>query len=358
MRIRSALALHKAHRLAVSGRAPEAVECLGKTYSEIPDPRLLIQSVRIAGSREDRGLLISRHPDNGSAMLISAISAMDAGDYPGATLAATNGLSARPGDPSLLALLMIARFRSGAEPMDWAELRESVKNSTRDVKAVALQEVERAILRLSPSDCGALEKDDALGGPAGFILDRLDDLAAIMGWMLSNIVNLISNAADSGKRAVYRHVIEGDRLAGQRRKDEAAAQFEKALQADPACVEALESLSRYYVESGDVERATSLFTALEKALASAGEGASPHLSRLRADISFFNGKFKEAVDLYEGAVILSPHDHMAQYRRGLCHLQMNDERKSAESFKRVLSMPNAGLLEDRFDALAEMVSRI
>ena len=212
-------------------------------------------------------------------------------------------------------------------------------------------EVERRIIQSRPGERGAAEKEDTLGGPFGILLDRLDDLAAIMGFALSYSINLVKHAADPEKRALYRLITQGDRLWAMRRHGDAAQRFEEALRMDPACVESLESLTRHYLNEGETAKAVARFSALEKSLASTGDAMPPHIVRVSADLAFFTGKHEKAVSLYAETIKTSPHDYVAPYRRGLCLLRMGDEKGAAESFRLALCRPNPKLMEERFDAL-------
>ena len=351
MTIKSTLALHRARRLVNAGRTATAVESLKNSCARMTDPRLFIQKAILSGEIEDRSALRRLYPQNAAALLTASVLSYAAGEYEDADRSAMDGLSASPADSSLKTLILLARSRAGHEPLDIPDLRKCAENAVLIVKSHALLELERRIIESHPGDRGAAEKEDTLGGPFGFILDRLDDLAAVMGYLLSHSLNLLMHLGDSKKRAVYRLIADGDRLWAMRRHDEAVTRFEETLRMDPACVEALESLTRHYMEEGDMAKAVERFSTLEKALASAGGAMPPHRVRIAADLAFFTGKHEKACGLYAETIKTSPHDHMPPYRRGLCLLRMGAESAAVESFKLALSIPNPKLMEDRFDTL-------
>lgn len=350
MTIKSAFALHTAHHLAKTGRIAEAVESLKKTCGRMADPRLSIQKTLLTGEKEDRDTLRRLHSQSGAAMLTASVLSYGAGEYDKAAGAAVDGLCARPGDPSLKTLVLLAHSRSGQD-VDIPSLRECAKNAILGVRAYALTEVERRIIQSRPDDTGAVEKEDTLGGPFGFLLDRLDDLAAVMGYLLSHLLNLVKHAGDAKKRAVYSLITQGDRLWAMRRHGEAAKRFEEALRIDPACLEALESLARHCLDKGETAKAVAFFSSLEKLAESEDDVMPTHIARISADLAFFTRNHKQACRLYSGIIETSPHDYMAPYRRGLCLLRMGDEKGAALSFRLALQIPNPRLLEGRFDAL-------
>lgn len=350
MTIRSAFTLRTARRLVKSRRMPEAVETLIKACDRMSDPRLSIQKALLTGEKEDRENLRRLHQQSGAALLTASILSYAAGDYEGSAGAAMDGLSVRPDDPSLKTLILLARSRS-RQDASIPDLRECAKNAILGVRAYALTEVERRIIQSRPDDSGAAEKEDTLGGPFGFLLDRLDDLAAVMGSLLSHLINFARHAADAEKRAVYSLITQGDRLWAMRRHAEAAKRFEEALRIDPGCLEALESLARYYLDKGEIPKAVACFSSLEKLAASEGETMPGHILRIGADIAFFSRDHKKACGLYSRIIEASPHDYVAPYRRGLCLLRMGDEKGAVEMFGLALSIPNPRLMEDRLDAL-------
>jgi tetratricopeptide (TPR) repeat protein len=350
MTIKSAFTIHTARRLAKTGRMAEAVESLKKACGCMDDPRLAIQKALLTGEQEDRSALRRLHPQSGAALLTASVLSYGAGEFENAIGAATEGLSARPGDPSLKTIILLARSRSGQD-VDIRNLRECAKNAILGVRAYALTEMERRIIQSRPDDNGAAEKEDTLGGPFGFLLDRLDDLASVMGCLLSHSLNLVKYAGDAKKRAVYSLITQGDRLWAMRRRDEAAKCFEEALRIDPDCVEALESLARHCLDTGEMAKAMACFSSLEKAISSDGEAAPTHILRISADIAFFTRNHKKACGLYSRIIETAPHDYVAPYRRGLCLLRMGDEKGAVESFRLALCIPNPRLMEDRFDAL-------
>lgn len=351
MTIKSAFALRAASRLAKAGRMATAVESLKNACDNEADPRLFMQKAILSGEKGDRHALRHLYPKNAAAMLTASVLSYGGGEYEDAIASAMDGLSARPGDPSLKTLILLSRSRSGLAPLNIPDLRVCAKNAILGVKAYALTEVERRIIELRPGDRGALEKEETLGGPFGFILDRLDDLAAIIGYLLSHSLNLATHATDPKKRAVYRLVTEGDRLWAMRRRGEAVQRFEEALRMYPDCAEALESLTRHYIDEGETAKAMACFTALEKTMEPSGGATPPHMTRISADLAFFTGKHKKACELYAETVKAAPHDYMAPYRRGLCLLRTGDGKGAEESFRLALSIPNPQLMEERFDAL-------
>lgn len=352
MTIKSAFTLRTANRLAKAGRMASAVEFLKEACGkEGSDPRFFIRKTLFSGEKEDRNALKRLYPKNAAAMVTASVLSYGAGEYEDAIAFATDGLSARPGDPTLRTIIILSRSRSGLGPLDIQGLRICAKNAILSVRAYALAEVEKRIIQLRPGDSGAVEKEETLGGPFGFILDRLDDLAAVIGYLLSHSLNLVTHATDSKKRAVYRLVTEGDRLWAMRRHGEAVTWFEEALRIDPNCAEALESLTRHYLDEDETAKAVACFTALEKSLDSSGGSMPLHITKISADLAFFTGKYKKACDLYAETIKAAPHDYVTPYRRGLCLLRTGDEKESVEMFRLALSIPNPQLMEDRFDAI-------
>jgi tetratricopeptide (TPR) repeat protein len=357
MTIKSAFILHATRRLVKAGRMAEAVESLKKACGQMADPRLAIQKALISGEKKDRQALRRLHPQNGAALLTASVLSYGAGEYEDAIGSAMDGLCAKPDDPSLKTLILLARSRSGGEPLNIPNLRICAKNAILGVRAYALTEVERRMIQLRPDDSGSVEKEDALGGPFGFILDRLDDIAAAMSSMLSHSLNLLRHLADRKKRAVYSLIAQGDRLWAMRRHDDAAKRFEEALQLDPACLEALESLTRYYLDKAETAKAVACFASLEKTISSEGDTAPAHVLQISADIAFFTLKHKKASGIYSRIIESAPHDYVAPYRRGLCLLRMGDEKGAVESFRLALCSPNPCLMESRFNALEAACKR-
>jgi tetratricopeptide (TPR) repeat protein len=351
MTIKSAYILHTVHRLAKSGRLAEAVESLKKACDSAPDPRLFIQKTLLSGDKEDRAALKRLYPENAAAMLTASVLSYGACEYEDAVGYAMAGLCARPGDPSLRALILLSRSRAGQERLDIPGLRDCAKTASLSVRAFALAEVERRIIQSRPGDRGAAEKEETLGGPFGFILDRLDDLASVMGYLLTSSLNLVTHAGDSKKRAVYRLIAQGDRLWAMRRRGEAVTRFEEALRMDPDCVEALESLTRHYLDAGETTKSAACFSALEKSPSSADDAMPPHIAGISADLAFSEGKYKKASGLYAETIKAAPHDYLAPYRRGLCLLRIGEEKEAVESFRLALGVPNPKLMEGRLDAL-------
>ncbi|MBF0291947.1 MAG: tetratricopeptide repeat protein [Nitrospinae bacterium] len=351
MTIKSAFTLRAVSRLAKAGRMETAVESLKKACGDGIDPRLFIQKALLSGEKEDRAILKRLYPKNAAAMVTASVLSYGAGEYEDAVEFAMDGLSARPSDPSLKTLILLSRSRSDQGLLNIHDLRVCAKNAILTARAYALAEVERRMIQLRPGDRGVVEKEETLGGPFGFILDRLDDLAAVIGYLLSHSLNLVTHAMDGKKRAVYRLIAEGDRLWAMRRRGEAAGRFEEALRIDPECVEALESLTRHYLDEGETAKAVACFTALEKSLDTSGGSTPLHLTKISADLAFFTGKYNKACDLYAETIKAAPHDYVTPYRRGLCLLRTGDEKGAVESFRLALSIPNPQLMEERFDAI-------
>ncbi|MDH5638745.1 MAG: tetratricopeptide repeat protein, partial [Nitrospinota bacterium] len=214
------------------------------------------------------------------------------------------------------------------------------------IQGLILLAVEQAIAKANPSDTGAEEKDDRTGGPLGWALDFLDDIAIWIYWLISVALNLVINAFDSAKREVYWKVIEGDRLEGLGKDGPAMEQFAMALKLSPGCVEALESMVKYSMAQGKYDAAHGYLDRLLDILGEAG-AEDPSLLKMRADLAFFQRQFAAALPKYESLQPQFPLSYIIPYRIGLCLLAGGDDRRALEFFEQALSQVNPGLLKER-----------
>ncbi|MGK7344524.1 MAG: tetratricopeptide repeat protein [Candidatus Nitrospinota bacterium M3_3B_026] len=346
-------AMRKAARLAAAGRRDEAAGLLTEAARGVkPDPRIFIRKGLLTGAIADFEKAMEADPGNRAAPFFLALAALERGELVKAEKAVTEALRLAPGNHSAMALSAVIAARGG-ETGALPRAAGAVPSAVTRVQALALLEVERAIHAMDARDMGAAEREERLKGPAGWLLDRLDDAAVWASWALSHALNLVLNMADPEKRALYRNITEGDRLAGLGRMDEAAEFFEKALKIDPDNPEALESLAEYHLEKGGPEKAAEFLDRLERAL---GETRDPSLLKRRGEIFWMSKKISEAREAFAEAGRMAPLDYFPPYREGLSALRMGDEAGAREAFAETLSRINPRLVTERTERLEKLIS--
>ena len=349
----SNIALRKAQRLFSRGAAEQAVDTLNAAIeSGCKDPRLLLRRGLMTGSVEDLKKAGASGSLKRAVPFFIAREEYKNGDLDEAGRFAEEALDASPGNISARVLLALIEFRRGrAEPL--FGMRSELVSATLEVQSLALLEVEKAIASIDTADTGASEKEDKLGGPAGWLMDRLDDAAVWIYWALSRFLNLLINITDARRREAYRHVSDGDLLEGLGRAGEAAAVFEKTLSVDPGNQEALESLTRYHLERGDFAKAAAYLDRLEK-VSENGAGSEGLRLKWRGEILLRTGKTREAERVLAEAGRIRQLDYIIPYRRGLCLARLGADGEARRAFEESLGMINPGLLAERVDRLQSL----
>lgn len=355
MPISANLTLRKAWRQKISGRKDEALETLSRAIEvDGADPRLLLRKWLLAGNEADLLSCAEAYPENRAVFFFLALSAYRNGDTAAAGKWLDKAKTISPGNISIKALDALVKLRGEGARYITGMGRE-LSSATLDVQALALLEAERVIVEKDEKDTGARESEDKLRGPLGWAMDRLDDLAVILFWLVSHTLNAIINISSPKARKAYSHVTEGDRLAGLNRMDEAERRFELALEADPENPEALESLTQSNLEKGDYEKAGAFLDRLESTLDK--DAPTPkQWEKWRGEILFLSGRLSEAREIFlklEDALTL---DYFVPYRRGLCDVRSNNPKGAREAFAKALSRVNPGLLAERVDKLENITT--
>jgi tetratricopeptide (TPR) repeat protein len=125
----------------------------------------------------------------------------------------------------------------------------------------------------------------------------------------------------------------GRELYSQGKRDEAAAEYKKAIALDPAFDYAYGSLGYIYLEQGKLDEAR---TMLEKALS-----LSPADSFYHSEIAVVyerQGKRKEALQSLEKALELNPDSWLYHYNLGVLKLNEGDRTGARLSFEKALSL--------------------
>lgn len=311
------------------------------------DQRLRLARARVTGDYApilDDLETLSHAP---GVLIVAAREALRSGDPTAAIRALDAARRAAPRNATLETLAAAAQAASG-DSNALAAARRHILNATPGAQALALLAVEEALVAKDPADRGAKLRDEPLGGAIGAALGLLDDTAVWLGWAIGLLLNLVINAGDAPKRAAYRLVTEGDRLAGFFRNDEAAEKFRQALRHDPHNPEALESLITYSLTRGEPDAAETHLAALEKAT----EGnPPPSHARWRGDILFLRGQWREALEHYVSVEPAFKLDYHLPYRMGLCRLRLGERAAAVELFERALCQAHPGLLEERLSRM-------
>lgn len=134
------------------------------------------------------------------------------------------------------------------------------------------------------------------------------------------------------------HVTRGQVLAHSGKLDEALAEFEQALTADPYNIQALYGRALIYQGRGQHQQAIDDFTA---ASGLAPQKAEPLVGRATSYLALDKAK-QAATDLDE-AVQTDPNNVAAWSARGQAYERLGDKAKAAASYNRVLALrPNDG----------------
>ncbi|MDH4183696.1 MAG: hypothetical protein OEV92_05710 [Nitrospinota bacterium] len=354
MSLRSIYTLRRAASLARKGRTDDAAARLRSAIDKKDqDPRL---AIRLALVSDDYAAL-AKAADEGQASraahLFLALGKLAKGNYKAGERHCKKALEAAPENLTAKALLALARFGGAGDASALVALAPALAHTSLRAQGLILLAAERAIVSANPSDTGAPEVEDVTGGPLAWVLDLLDDLAIWVYWLISIVMNLLINARDAESRAVYWHVIEGDRLEGLRKNGPAVERFKKALELRPGCIEALESMVKHQILLGQYQEAEATLALFVQA---AGEGASddPSVKKWQADIAFFLGRTQEAKALYQALDAQFPLSYIIPYRIGLCAMAGNELPLAAASFQRALGRINPGLIAERVKLLSSL----
>ncbi len=354
MSFASSLAIRRAARFCKLGREDQARLTLANAIeSGQDDPRLALRLGLVNHDFTDIDQAPATGPARDALMLFAAIEAHRRGDHAHAISLLESCQPDAGGNCTIRLLKAVASFLDG----DRAALQgveNDLPHSSLEVQAICLVAVESAIIRSDPSDCGAREREETLKGPIGWMIARLDDMAVWLYWVLSHFLNLVINISSPRDRQVYRQVIEGDRLDGLSRKAEAEKRFRRALELDGENPEALESLAVYCLENLNYKEAG---RHLDKLAQQAGSGDSPDplLTRLRADLLYARGLYREAEPVYLTVARDAPLNYFISYRLGLIRLRDGDAPGAEGHFKRALGLVNPRLPAERIGRLYELV---
>lgn len=326
-------------------------------YIASGDPRLKLRSLIIRPEPGGFNKLAENHPGYRPAVYFTALDFFK-GEEPAKAVKFINsnysqGTPSRA-NPAMDALLALSGFVAENGALNkLSDLKRSIDMGPIELQYMALSYLEQRIYELDKNDRGAEEKEEPLRGPAGWMLNRLDDAAIIIRWLVFRILNVILNLTRPQRRKTYCGLIDGDLWHGLYNYAKAREAYEKAHAADPANPEPLESLTRLSLIAGDLESASAYFAKLENTLDNEDD---PFLAKLKADIRLAQGNYAEAFKLYNGVMESFPHDIMAHYRLGLCYLRLEKADKASEWFIKSLSQPNAGLLRRRIETFERLVT--
>ena len=352
MSIGSIIAIHRASRLAKRENKDKAAEILRAAMGRwAGDFRLAIRLGAVTGVYDELEKAALDGKGGRAAGVFMAQDAAGKGDFAKAGELARKALETSPDNLSAKALHAMALFAQSGNPDNLKNTAGDLPHASTRVQAMILSLVEKSIISADPAERGAGEKEDGAGGLFGWAFDLLDDLAVWIYWMISIFLNLALNATNGPARALYWQVIEGDRLDGLRKPEKAAEKFKKALAMAPDCSEALESMVKYSIASGDFAKAQEYLDRLVTVL---GENVAgdPSIRKWKADLEFFQGKYREASAIYEGLEPLFPLSYIIPYRMGFCVLAMGGSGvKAVDLFEKALSRINPGLLAERIGKL-------
>lgn len=345
------IVLRKAARLVSNGETEKAGQRLTVAIdSGLSDVRLQIRRAIASGDYKSlKETLDQGDHKSGAGWFFLALDAFRNGDMSGCRLFCGKGIAISPRNLSISALLAVADLVEGdKEPL--ISFSNLIHHTSIHTQALALMAVEKSILSRRLSDTGAIEGEDQLGGPAGWIMDRLDDIAVFAYWLIWKTLNIIRNIADSKRRAVKSNVLDGDLLEGYRKKNLSVRYYLKALELDSENQEALESMVIKSIENEAFDDALKFLSRLDQSLGQ-DHDPIPHLIKWEADILFMMMRFSEAEPLYQKAVKLFPLEYMVFYRLGLCRLRLGDEAGAEDFFKKSLGLINHGLIAQRLEFL-------
>jgi len=347
------IVLRKTARLVRRGETKKAERRLGKAIDAgLFDIRLYVRRAIAGGDYKSlKEHLDKGNKKSGAGWFFLALDALRRDDIGQTKLFCRNALSMAPRNLSVSALLAIADFIDGdREPLFSISL--NLPHTSIHVQALALSAIEKAIISQRLSDTGVTPEDDRLGGPPGWIMDRLDDFAVLVYWLIWKVMNTILNIANSKKRAVYSLVLDGDLFEeGFRQKKRAAQYYLRALELDSDNQEALESMLVKSIENKEYDDAMTFLSRLAQS-ASQKLARNPHLAKWKADIFFLMKKFPEAEPLYEKVSDHFKLDYMLFYRLGLCRLRRGDDTGAHGYFEKSLGLIHHGLIAKRLEFLS------
>lgn len=344
------IVLRKAARLARMCQTKKARLYLKEAIdSGLCDIRLQIRQAIFGGDYKYLKEHLDQGDISGPGWFFLALDAIRRNDLDEARLFCRKGLTISPRNLSISALSAVADFVEGdREPL--FSLASGLPHASIHAQALVLIAIEKSIISRRPSDTGVIEGDDRLGGPPGWILDRLDDFAVFAYWLIWKVVNVIVNIADSKSRNVHSLVLDGDLFEGFKKKNKASRYYLQTLELDPENHEALESMVMKSIESAEYYEAINFLSRLTKSASQNGD-PDPHLTKWKADIFFLMKNFPEAGPFYEKAAEHFPLEYILFYRLGLCRLRRGDDAGAEESFKKSLGLIHHGLIAQRLEFL-------
>ncbi len=347
------IVLRKTARLVRKGETEKAERQLKQAIdSGLSDIRLKIRRAIACGDYKPLKEDLDQGNKSGSGWFFVALDALGRGDTGETRLCCNKALAISPGNLSISALSSIADFVDGDEKPLFS-MACDLPHVSIHTQALALSAIEKSIISRRLSDTGAPDKDDRLGGPPGWIMDRLDDFAVLAYWLIWKAMNVIVNIADPEQRAVAGLTLDGDLFEGFGKKNRAARYYLRALKIDPDCQEALESMIIKSIENEAYEDA---MTSLSRLAQSSSQkfARNPHLIKWKADILFLMKKFSEAEPFYVKAVEHFKLEYMLFYRLGLCRLRRGDDAGAIGYFEKSLSLIHHGLITRRLEFLGEI----
>ncbi len=327
------------------------------------DPRLAIQKGIATGDRSAFYQAMRLDPKSGAAPLLAAYYAWIDGERDEADRLTTVALTLAPENVTAQAMRLILDLADGkidGNRLSDPKLMRVLPVVTGPVQGELLRLVEERIAALAPDDAGAANRDDLLHGALGWLLDRFDDLALIIGWGAGHLLNTVIHLTRASRRRAYRHVIAGDLAEGFHKREKARASFLKAQSIDPANAESAESLIAFALEENDLTEATRRIDAYAKLLADAigdpmaNPFAGPQLRRWRADLAWLREEYATASTLYAKVADEDRYGWFPPYRQGLSALRMNDREGARKAFTETLNRIHPHLLEERLLKLAEL----
>jgi len=342
-------ALRRSTQLVKSGKSDEAKNSLALALKDSPESRVAIRLGVLEGNAARFEEAMKMDSSNRAARFFSAMASIREGDFQKALAAVSEGLKVSPSNLSLIALGKVAECRLSGAVGPLASSINILSATTMEVQAMALATAEEMILKFDPADKGAEAREVLMGGPAGWLFEKLDDGAVIINFCVSYSLNILRNIGDSRKREASAHVIKADALYAMGQDEAAFNNYKKALKEEPGNSQALESLSAYCVLKGKWKEAANYireFQKLEEAKA-----VEPIITRWKGDIAFCEGNADDAEKHYAAAADSFRMDYMIPYRQGLLRLKAKDAAGAEKHFAQALSRINPGLLAERIEKL-------
>ena len=356
MSLFSLLTLDRAARRRRAGKDVSASillnDAIDKRAEE--DPRLLIQRGIITGSQINFSDAAEKSPHNRAACYFLAIDYYNKGDLEQAEYYLSETLNRSPDNYSAKSLLVLLEFKKERSLNNLAKLSEGLAGATSIVEANALYEIELAIIDLDPEETGAREDDIALKGPAGWVLGRLDDIAALIYWALNHTLNFLFNMFNKKRKTAWRNTIQGMLLESFGEREKAMERFRKALVDEPLSRDALEPLIAHYIETKNPYKADPYLKRLERQAEEEKEYDS-RLIRFRADILYLGKSYDQASKLYAKLAEKEPLVFYHHYRCGLCHIRAGKSRGAVEYLSGALQRVNPRLLLGRIATLKKLM---